>query len=340
MNRFTPLSILLYCSLLLLQGSAYASLKPEVSRFIDEVVKEHALDKMQVTQLLEQAEFKQEIIDKMTGRAEKKAWFQYRPIFLNEKRINQGVKFWRDNEALLSKVEQHYGVAAEIIVAILGVETYYGTGTGKTRVLDALYTLAFSYPKRAAFFTKELKQFLLLASAAGFDPAKVKGSYAGAMGASQFISSSYRHYAVDFDRDGKTDLWNSPSDIIASVASYFAEHNWEPGAPVAIRASQVDPKRHQHLFLGKQVPVKKVIQTKDRPQLPVSDLTQAGIKLETAVSGETRTYLMPFEKEGGGYDYWAGFDNFYVITRYNRSPLYAMAVYQLSREIADRYKKP
>ena len=314
-----------------------AGLKPEVKAFVDEIVKEHALFKEEVSELLKQAEFRQDIINKMTGRAERKSWYQYRPIFLNEKRISQGVKFWSENEGLLREAERIYGVDAAIIVAILGVETYYGKRTGTTKVLDALYTLAFGYPKRAPFFRKELKQFILLSGEAGFDPAKVTGSYAGAMGASQFISSSYRNFAVDFDRDGKTDLWGSKADMIGSIANYFYVHHWNKGAPVAVRAGNVDPNKHRKLFFSDSGrPLREVVVAGDTPNHSVNALFQAGIRPHENLDGDAMAYLMPFETSKNRFDYWFGLDNFYVITRYNRSPLYAMAVYQLSREIAAR----
>lgn len=322
---------------LLTISPAQAELKPEVKAFVDEAVKEHALFEEDVVHLLEQAQFKQEIIDKITGRAEKKSWSQYRPIFLNEQRITKGIAFWDKNEALLQGAEEKYGVAAEIIVAILGVETYYGERAGNTRVIDALYTLAFSYPERAPFFREEFKQFLLLAKEAGFDPLAVTGSYAGAMGAPQFISSSYRNYAVDADGDSHPDLWKSHPDIIASVAHYFAEHGWKSGEPVALLAEDVDPQRHKSLFFSDgDRPLKEVVDVEDRPTHAISELTEAGIHPNTPVDGGSLAYLMPFETTPGQFEYWVGLHNFYVITRYNRSPLYAMAVFQLGREIAAR----
>ena len=318
-------------------SASVAGLSAQVMAFVDEATQEHALFKEDVVRLLEQAQHKQDIIDKITGRAEKKGWYQYRPIFLNELRISKGVDFWNKNAELLRKAEETYGVAPEIIVAILGVETYYGERAGNTRVIDALFTLAFGYPERAPFFREELKQFLLLANEAVFDPATVTGSYAGAMGAPQFISSSYRKFAVDADGDDHIDLWKNNADIIASVANYFAVHGWKTGEPVAVQASNVDKEKHSPLFYSEgDRPLKEVIDPEDLPNHSLSELTGAGIRLEKALDGGAIAYLMPFEATEGQFEYWAGMHNFYVITRYNRSPLYAMAVYQLSREISGR----
>ena len=308
-----------------------------VEAFIDEVTSEHALRRAEVATLLRQARFQPEILRKMGGRAERKAWYQYRPIFLNRKRIQQGVAFWRDNATLLRRAEAEYGVDPAIIVAILGVETYYGRRTGSTRVLDALFTLTFGYPKRAPFFRGQLKHLILLAGEAGIDPATVTGSYAGAMGAAQFIPGSYRDYAVDYDADGRTDLWSSPADIIGSVANYFARHHWRPGSAVALRAEGVTPARHAPLFFSEPGrPLKEVVLPEERPPHTLAALRQAGIEPARPIDDGAKAYLLPLETSHGHFEYWLGLHNFYVITRYNRSPLYAMAVHQLSREIAQR----
>lgn len=329
--------LLLAGALLLQIPAALAELTPQAMAFVDEAVTEHALFKEDVVRLLEQAQHKQDIIDKITARAEKKSWHQYRPIFLNESRIAKGVEFWLKNKELLHKAETTHGVAPEIIVAILGVETYYGERAGNTPVLDALYTLAFGYPERAAFFRGELKQFLLLAKESRFDPVSVTGSYAGAMGAPQFISSSYRNYAVDGDGDGQIDLWKNDADIIASVANYFAAHGWRKGESAAIQATKVDAKEHGRFFFSdKERPLKEVFEPEDLPNHSIAELTGAGVRLNSPADGASMAYLLPYETAQGQFEYWVGTHNFYVITRYNRSPLYAMAVYQLSREIETR----
>jgi membrane-bound lytic murein transglycosylase B len=216
--------------------------------------------------------------------------------------------------------EKVYGVAPQIIVAIIGVETRYGGNTGKYAVLDALSTLAFDYPPRAKFFRGELEQYLLLAREEHIDLLNTKGSYAGAMGYGQFIPSSYQRYAVDFDQDGKRDLWDSPMDIIGSVANYLHVNGWTPGAKVADRASVTGNR-----FKG-------VIEKGLKPEMTVKQLKSEGITPVKPLPADTLAALISLDQKSGP-EYWLGLNNFYVITRYNHSPLYAMAVYQLSEEI-------
>lgn len=312
------------------------ALPPDAQSFINEAVTQHGLDRVRVTEILTKARHREEILTRMNVRAEKsKPWYQYRAIFLTKARIDKGLAYWAQHAAELGRVSKASGVPAEIILAILGVETLFGEKAGDMLVLDALYTLAFGYPARAPFFRKELMQFLLLSQEAGFNPLEVKGSYAGAMGASQFISSSYRHYAVDGDGDGRVDLWHSHADIFASVANYFVKNGWQAGGPVATLARGADAKRHKKLLLsGKDRVLKEVILPEDKPNHSLASLAKAGIEPASTlkVSPQTLAYLMAFEQEKG-LEYWLGFHNFYVITRYNRSPLYAMAVFQLSQEL-------
>ncbi|MEW8561499.1 MAG: lytic murein transglycosylase B, partial [Candidatus Thiodiazotropha sp.] len=232
-----------------------------------------------------------------------------------------GVEFWRQNEALLASVSKQYGVPAEIIVAIVGVETRYGKHTGRYRVLDALTTLAFGYPKRSDFFRRELEQFLLLTREEGVDRDSAMGSYAGAMGMPQFISSSYRRYAVDHDGDGRRDLWNSKADIIASVASYFKTHGWKPNQPITLLTNGGE---------GLQT----FVDAGMKPSIKLGKLLAKGVR---PLNGETPaadslTSLVKLDA-GDKDEFWLGLHNFYVITRYNHSNLYAMAVYQLSQQI-------
>lgn len=317
-------------------SSEAQGLPADVQGFIKEAASQHGLNRTKVTEILSKAKHREEILTRMNVRAEKqKPWYQYRAIFLTRARIEKGLGYWQQHEAELGRVAKATGVPAEIILAILGVETLFGEKAGDMLVLDALYTLAFGYPPRAAFFRKELMQFLLLAQEAGFNPLEVKGSYAGAMGASQFISSSYRHYAVDGDGDGRVDLWHSHADIFTSVANYFVKNGWQTGGPVAMLAKGVDPKRHQKLLLAeKERPLKEVILPEDKPNQSLASLAKAGIRpaSQLKATAETLAYLMAFPQEQG-FEYWLGFHNFYVITRYNRSPMYAMAVYQLSQEL-------
>ncbi|MEH6544663.1 MAG: lytic murein transglycosylase B [Porticoccaceae bacterium] len=323
---------------------------PATQALIDSMVAEHQFERPALEKLFAEAEYKQSIIDAMTRPAEKvKEWKDYRKIFVTKKRINQGVDFWRDNRATLERAQRDYGVDPAIIVAILGVETYYGRLTGSYRVLDALSTLAFDYPPRSTFFTKELKEFLLLSREQNKKANELTGSYAGAMGYGQFIPSSYRAYAVDYTGDDFADIWDNPVDAIGSVANYFARHHWQPGQPVTVRARVSE----DYVVDG----VNKVL----KPELTLAELKTQGFTPATdpvsaPVSGasdsasssassnassgtssngwDDKTRAFPLKLEGKrGAEFWLAFDNFYVITRYNHSRRYAMAVYQLAEEI-------
>ncbi|MEW8505679.1 MAG: lytic murein transglycosylase B [Candidatus Thiodiazotropha sp.] len=293
----------------------------EFRKFAQEMASKHNFNAGQVERLLNGTRFRDDIIAAITRPAESKAWHEYRAIFLKPDRVAGGVQFWRQNEALLASVSEQYGVPAEIIVAIIGVETRYGKHTGRYRVLDALTTLAFGYPKRADFFRRELEQFLLLTREEGVDRESATGSYAGAMGMPQFISSSYRRYAVDHDGDGRRDLWNSKADVIASVASYFKTHGWRPNQPITL------------LTVGGE-DLQTFVDAGMKPSIELGKLLAKGVR---PLSGETPaadslTSLVKLDA-GEKHEYWLGLHNFYVITRYNHSNLYAMAVYQLSQEI-------
>ena len=302
------------------ESGGYAS-NPQVQAFINEMVARHGFSKQELEKVFSQAQRSDSILEAMSRPAEKKlAWYEYRKIFLTQSRIEGGVAFWNQHAQVLAQAEKAYGVDAQVIVAIIGVETRYGGNTGKYRVLDALTTLAFDYPPRSKFFRGELEQYLLLARADHIDLLNTKGSYAGAMGYGQFIPSSYQHYAVDFDQDGKRDLWNSPMDIVGSVANYLHEHGWDPGATVTIRAS-VTGNRYE-----------SVIEKGLKPETPVKKLRSDGITPSKPLPDDTLAALISLEQPNGP-EYWLGLNNFYVITRYNHSPLYAMAVYQLSEEI-------
>jgi membrane-bound lytic murein transglycosylase B len=250
-----------------------------------------------------------------------KTWRDYRPIFVTDLRRNEGVAFYRENRELLDRIGRQYGVPPELIVAILGVETRYGRITGKYRVLDALVTLAFHYPPRAPFFRGELKQLFLLGDKhLAYPLTELKGSYAGAMGWGQFMPTSIAGFAVDGDGDGRIDLWNSLPDIVGSVANYFAGHGWESGGPVAVpalaaaTAQPFDPSGLE--------PVETVQQFEAWGYAPLAHAAADRMANLLALDGER------------GREHWLTFRNFYVISRYNRSPLYSMAVWQLARDIA------
>ncbi len=296
---------------------------PNVHEFVAEMTRDYGFADEQLLELFAQAERKQVILDAISRPAERvKPWKEYRPIFITDSRIAQGVDFWRENQEALGRAEAEYGVPAEVIVAIIGVETFYGRNTGNYRVIDALSTLGFDYPPRQPFFRQQLKEFLLLAREEQVDPLTLKGSYAGAMGLPQFMPSSFRAYAVDFDGDGHIDIWNNPVDAIGSAASYFKQHGWVAGEPVVARAEVSGERYEEGLTVGLE-PLKNAAQLRSlgwKTRQPVAD--------ETAVTA--------FRLEGAeGDEYWLGLPNFYVITRYNRSVMYAMAVHQLSQRLAE-----
>ncbi len=297
--------------------------RAEVQAFIRDLVARRGFDSNQLYATFSRARTQPSIIQAMNRPAEAKPWYAYRQIFLTPQRVQGGVQFWQTHRQALVRAEQVYGVPAEIVVAIIGVETSYGKNTGKYNVLEALATLAFDYPRRAPYFRKELENYLLLTREEGIDPMAVKGSYAGAMGLGQFMPGSYLNYAVDFDGDGQRNLWTNPVDAIGSVANYLSKHRWQRGEPVTVRAA-VGGAYYGDLVSRKAQP----------PARTVASFRQRGVIPSSAVSDEQKAILLEFD---GSYspEYWLGFDNFYVITRYNQSPLYAMAVYQLSRTIRE-----
>jgi membrane-bound lytic murein transglycosylase B len=298
---------------------------PAAQVVVDELVQEEGFDREELMQVFAEAERQESILKAIARPAEKtKAWYEYREIFLNEKRERQGLEFFAEHRETLARAERELGVPPEIIVAIIGVETYYGRVAGSYRVIDALSTLAFDYPRRSEFFTKELKNYLMLTREQGFDPLDLKGSYAGAMGYGQFMPSSYREYAIDFDGDGVVDIWNNPVDAIGSVANYFKRHGWRQGLPVVFAADA-----------GAEVPDELFVQGRSdlKPERTVAEFAAAGIVARQGADPEALATAMKFELEDG-YEYWLGMHNFYVITRYNHSAMYAMSVYQLSQRLA------
>lgn len=294
-----------------------------VAEFITEQVEEHGFERAELERLLGEAEHRQDIIEAITRPAERLPWHRYRPIFLKPERIDGGVAFWAEHETLLERLAAEYGVPAEIMVAIVGVETFYGRHKGRHRVIDALTTLAFDYPPRASFFRSELSHYLLLSREEGWDPLSHTGSYAGAMGMPQFISSSYRHYAVDGDGDGRRDLFTNPADALASVANYFRRHGWRDGGAVALPA-RLSGEAWRELVVPEL-----------KPRHTVDELIRAGVSVGEPPAPELAARLLVLEGADGD-EPWLTLDNFYVITRYNHSPLYAMAVYQLSQAIREQ----
>lgn len=298
--------------------------RPEIVSFVDDVVARDGLKRKAVLALLAKAEPQPKIVELMTRPAEKVTpWWQYHDQFLTPERIELGVQFWKDHRETLERVAAERGVPAEYLIAVIGVETRYGRSTGKFRVLDALVTLAFDYPARGDYFRGELEQFLLLTNEEKLNPLTTTGSYAGAMGAPQFMPSTYRRYAVDADTDNKRDLWGDWDDIIASVANYLQDHGWVPDGPVLAEAHlEPDPNF--------QIDTRKVDLNET-----IDSLNAHGVKIDLALPGETPAVLISAEQRDGPA-YRVGFKNFYVITRYNGSARYAMSVNDLAQAIAQR----
>ena len=293
--------------------------------FTDRMVSEHGFERSRVEALLAQAERKQSILDAIARPAERTLeWKDYRRIFIQESRIEQGVEFWREHRDTLERAHKEYGVPPQIIVAIIGVETRYGRHKGNYRVLDALATLGFDYPPRSKFFGKQLEEYLLMTREQSLDPLDLKGSYAGAMGFGQFIPSSYRSFAVDFDGDGVADIVNNPVDAIGSVANYFARHHWRQGEAVVLAADVA--KQHDA----------EVFEAGLKPKWSVAQLAEKGVRSYARLDGDAMASAIRFIGDEGE-EHWLGLHNFYVITRYNHSSMYAMAVYQLSQLVAQRY---
>jgi len=307
-------------------GGAYQG-RSDVGAFVKRLAQESDYTENELVDLFAQVEKQEHLFEKLDKPAEKELdWYQYRGIFIKDSRIERGVKFWREHRDLLAAVSDKTGVPAEIIVAIVGVESFYGVYKGKDPVFDSLVTLAFDYPRRASFFKQELEQFLLLAKEQGFDARTLRGSYAGAMGMPHFISSSYRHYAIDFDEDGQTNLFDSIPDIAGSVANYFVRHGWQRDGRVARPLTAAENNSINVLEPGL------------KPTYKWADLKRSGLASEFEISEDTPVALVRLQQRDHA-EYWAGFENFYVITRYNHSELYAMAVYQLARLISHHYKK-
>lgn len=299
--------------------------RPQVRDFIDRMVSQDGFDKASLQALFAKVRLQPAVIEAMKRPAEAMPWYEYRRIFLTQARIREGVAFWNAHRKALDRAEATYGVPPQIVTAIIGVETYYGRRMGRWPVFDTLATLGFDYPPRAEFFRRQLAQYLLLAREEGFNPLAPKGSYAGAMGQGQFIPSSYRHYAVDFDGNGKRNLWTDTDDAIGSVANYFAENGWQQDGGVVVPAKvKGDPYADHAPSL--------------KPSFSAAQLHVQGIVPQGRLAGGGPLSVIRLEGSKGP-EYWIGEHNFYVITRYNRSPLYAMAVYQLSQAILSAHRQ-
>ena len=290
--------------------------------FIARMVETHGFERDALEALFAEIEVNERVLEAISRPAERVlAWHEYQDIFLTDARITSGVEFWAENADRIEAVSEAYGVPAQMIVAILGIETWFGTRMGSYRVLESLSTLAFAYPRRSRFFTNELEAFLLLARDEQFDPLDVLGSYAGAMGAGQFIPTSFRAYAVDGDADGRRDLWASWEDVLGSVANYFKAHGWRAEEPVVARATR-EP--------GASAPAPA--NSMDLNET-VASLKARGYEFATALPDSTPVTVLGLDGREGR-EYWVGYHNFRVITRYNRSVMYALVAHQLGEAIA------
>ncbi len=332
------------CKLLLLltvawyAGCTYAQSKlqkpfaerKDVKQFIQEMHQQYGIDKSTLTAIFKTYASNPKVIRLMDRQFEAMPWYRYRDRLLTEKRINDGVRFWRANATVLDKASKKFGVPPEIIVAILGIETSYGDITGTFPVVQSLATLAFDYPRRAAYFRKELEHFILLTEEGALHPTNTLGSYAGAMGMPQFMPSSYRKFAVDFSGTGKRDLIYDKVDVIGSVANYLKINGWKAGQPIA----------HKAMVTGnayRKLPVTKGHQ----PTISLKELAKYNVRSLNAKKisdNSQKVKFMVLESAADRDQGWLGFHNFYVITRYNNSTLYAMAVTQLSEQLRARYK--
>ncbi len=300
-------------------AQSYAA-RDEVKTFIDEVVKRHGFKSAELTKLFSKVQRVDPALKLILPSEQRPSWDDYRAQFVNETRVANGLAFWKENCRTLKRAEEKYGVPAEIVVAIIGVETNYGRNMGRYRVIDALSTLAFDYAPRASFFRGELEQYLLLAREEGLDVFATRGSYAGAIGIPQFMPGSLRRYAVDFNGDGRIDLTRSSSDAVGSVANFLKQHGWEPGGAVLLRAKP-SPEALARFVDGSL-----------EPRYRVDELIAAGLEVEPAPPApDTMGTLVAL-----GAEYRVGLRNFYVITRYNRSALYAAAVNDLGEALAER----
>ena len=296
-----------------------------LSDFIVEMVQAHNFDEAQLSKMFDELKPNTRVLSAMARPSTAKPWHEFKGLFLTKSRTEKGVKFWRENNKWLEKAKSVYGVPPEIIVAIIGVETIYGRRLGNFKVLESLYTLGFKGKRRRAFFTKELKEFLILCRENNLDTMTVSGSFAGALGMPQFMPSSYRAYAVDFDEDGRIDLWNSIGDIIGSVANYLKLHGWIADGEVVVRAKLLTKEAF------------KLTKRGVKPHIIVSDLQKRGVQLKKEIPSSTDAAIFWLQGVGKRH-YWVSFKNFYVITRYNRSLNYALVVYQLAQRIKGKYQ--
>ena len=323
--RHIAMSALLFAACASTTALADYSKAPAVREYVDELVAEHGFDRDWLLAVFAKASKNDDVIARISKPAEKALkWYEYRRIFIKDERIDGGVRFWRHHRAVIERAAAEFNVAAEIIVAIIGVETYYGRFLGTFPVLDSLATLAFDYPRRAAFFKGQLTEYLLLVREQGLDPSALTGSYAGAFGYGQFIPSSFRNFAVDFDGDGVRNIWSNETDAIGSVANYFARHGWRGDGPVALRVTLAKPEAEQLANSGLEL------------KQTVGALRAGGVQGIDGLTATEKANLMRMDLADGA-EYWLALHDFYVITRYNHSRMYALAVLQLGQLIRERF---
>jgi len=325
MKRFIKLIIIIFClsPTLSFAGMATLSDRAEVRQFIQTMVNQYNFNGPQLVNIFKQVKIRNDILGLMRKPKEASPWYRYQQFFITDKRINDGVKFWNQHDKTLVIAEKNYGVPASIIVAIIGVETHYGQSQGKYRVIDALSTLAFNYPPRAKFFKQELAQYFLLAREQNFNPFSVMGSYAGAIGVPQFMPSSYRNYAVSSQGNHKIDLANNTNDAIISIANYFKKYGWQNGQPIIVPAKITSNRAHRYITNSMQA------------KFNWGQLANNGVRIDKPVASKQKVSLIQLQGPHG-YQYYVAFNNFYVITRYNNSLNYALAVYELGQRIQAR----
>lgn len=326
MVRLTPVLLVVISAVWAGCGSASAApavLNPEIESFIDQLVVDHEFDRRKLRRWFKQARVQNGVLRAMSRPATARPWYEYRASQLTEARIRGGLDYWQRHADTLVRAGAEYGVPEEIIVATIGIETVYGRNTGGNNVFDALVTLAFFYPPRAELFRGELEQFLLLTRELRQDPLRIKGSYAGALGVPQFLPSSYRRYAVDFDNDDRRDLWND-DDAIGSIANYYKSYGWQTGEPVITALEQ------QAETAGDEF--KLLLERGLKPHTTVAAIRRGGVTPAEPVADDALVSVFGAESETG-MRYWMGYNNFYVITRYNRSVNYALSVHELAQEL-------
>lgn len=323
LKRLALAGLLLPC---LSWGDAALLGRADVQRYIEEQAASGRFERPELEALFANIELKPNIMAIMDKPATARPWYQFRANNVNERTINDGVAFWRAHADTLQQVETAYGVPAPVVVAILGIETHFGRVTGSFRVADVLATLGFDYPRRAPYFRDELTQLLLLAKEEHMNPLLLKGSYAGAMGWPQFMPSSFRKWAVDFDGSGHRDIWSNAADAAGSVANYFQQHGWIAGDDILVPAEVIPGPE-----------IDKLIADKFNLHYTVGELKKLGVQPQAPVDDGVKAVLVPLEVSPGVTQYWLGLNNFYVITRYNKSTLYAKAADELAQAIKERY---